>query len=107
MAIYTISIAIALSPLGEVLLRYIQGVRLIYTSKEAEYLNPIFEKVYEQAKAVDKHLNKNIQLYLVDEMHVNVFAVGTNTIILTKGIALTLTKEQLKGIIGHELGHNI
>lgn len=103
--LYGISILIALSPVGEALLRFIEKVRPIRTKEEKEYLLPIFEEVYENAKEKDEKLNDNIKLYIIDNMYVNAFAIGRKTIAVTMGAIQTFTQDELKGIIAHEFGH--
>ncbi len=103
--LYGISIIIALSPLGEVLLRFIEKVRPISTRKEKEYLLPIYEEVYENAKQKDTKLSNNINLYIIDNMYVNSFAIGRKTIAVTMGAIQTFSQDELKGVIAHEFGH--
>jgi len=102
---YGISIGIALSPLGEWILRAFEGARPLQTSEEREYLEPIFEEVYENAKRENPSLNNDITLYILDEMYVNAFAIGRKTIAVTNGAIETFTEEELKGVIAHEFGH--
>lgn len=103
--LYGISISIALSPLGETMLRFIEKVRPLSTKEEKEYLLPIFEEVYENAKEKDQKLNNNIRLYIIDNMYVNAFAIGRKTIAVTKGAVQTFSQDELKGVIAHEFGH--
>ncbi len=103
--LYGISILIALSPVGEVLLRFIEKVRPISTREEKEYLLPLFEEVYENAKQKDTKLNSNIKLYIIDNMYVNAFAIGRKTIAVTMGAIQTFSQDELKGVIAHEFGH--
>jgi len=103
--IYIISITVALSPLGEMLLRFIEGCRLPKTEREKNYLLPLFEEAYENAKDVNPSLNKGINIYIMDAMYVNAFAMGRKTVAVTRGAMETFNAEELKGIIAHELGH--
>lgn len=103
--LYGISISIALSPLGETMLRFIEKVRPLSTKEEKEYLLPVFEEVYENAKEKDQKLNNNIKLYIIDNMYVNAFAIGRKTIAVTKGAVQTFSQDELKGVIAHEFGH--
>lgn len=103
--IYVVSIAVALSPLGEEFLRLMDNCREIATKEEKSYLLPIFEEVYEYAKEVDPTLNDEIQLFIMDGMHMDSFAVGRKTIAITRGAVATLTEDELKGLLAHELGH--
>ena len=103
--IYSISMITALSPVGEILLRGMQGCRLPVTEQEKNYLLPLFEEVYENAKQENPSLNRGIKIYVMDEMYVNAFAVGRKTIAVTRGALSTFTRDELKGILAHELGH--
>jgi len=104
-AIYTFSVTLALSPIGEELLRLMESCRLPVTNEEKNYLMPLFEEVYENAKELDPKLNDGIQLYIMDAMYVNAFAIGRKTIAVTRGAIETFTADELKGILAHEFGH--
>jgi len=103
--IYGISITIALCPAGEVILRFLENFRDPSTEQERDYLIPIFEEVYQNAKEVNPNLNSGIQIYIMDAMYVNAFAIGRRTIAVTKGAMEAFTADELRGIIAHELGH--
>ena len=103
--IYAISIGIALSPIGECILRFTEGCKPLQTKEETEYLLPLFEEVYQGAMEQFPELNSEIQIYITDAMYVNAFAVGRKTIAVTRGAVATLSREELKGVIAHELGH--
>lgn len=102
--IYAVSIIISFSPIGEKLLRFLNNVRPLETSKEKEYILPLFKEVFEQAKIKNKYLNK-IEICIIDNMTVNAMSLGRRTIAVTKGAINTFTEEQLKAIIGHEIAH--
>ena len=104
-SIYAISIAVALSPIGEAMLRRLKGCRPLKTKKEKDYLQPLFDEVFQSAKETNPNLSDDIKLYLVDSMGVNSFAIGRKTIAVTEGATATLSEEELKGIIAHEIGH--
>jgi len=103
--IYGTSVGIALSPIGEAILRLTEGCRLPATEEEQSYLIPLFEEVYENAKEFNPELNSDIQLYILDDMYVNAFAIGRNTVGVTRGAMNTLSADELKGVLAHELGH--
>ena len=105
LVIYGVSIAIALCPIGEVLLRATEGCRNPATEREKNYLLPIFEEVYQSAKETNPSLNNNIKIYIMDVMYVNAFAIGRKTVAVTNGALETFTENELKGILAHELGH--
>ncbi|MCL2405214.1 MAG: M48 family metalloprotease [Defluviitaleaceae bacterium] len=102
---YGISVPVALSPLGEKLLRLLENCREPQTAEERRYLMPLFEEAYEYAKEVSPKINKGIKIYIMDAMFVNAFAIGRQTIAVTRGAMSTFTADELKGIIAHELGH--
>jgi len=103
--IYTISISIAMSPIGEYILRFVNTARSLETKREKEYLIPLFEDVYEQAKSKYPRLNKNIEICIIDAMYINAVALGRKTVAVTRGAVDTFSEEELKGFISHELGH--
>ena len=103
--IYGSCVGLALSPLGEVVVRLMEGVKPIQTQEDKDYLLPIFEEVYDEAKKFSPHINKDIKLYITDSMTVNAFAVGRKTISVTKGAIHTFSPDELKGILAHEFGH--
>jgi len=103
--IYAVSIGIALSPMGEELLRLIQGAKLVQTQREKEYLIPLFEEVYENAMQERPSLSKKIKLYVDNSMTVNAYAIGKETIVLTRGAIEGFTEDELRGVLAHELGH--
>lgn len=95
---------IGFSPLGEKLLRLLNRVRPLETKRETEYLQPLFEEVYERAKEKYKKLRK-IEICVIDNMTVNAMALGRRTIAVTKGAMQTFTEDELKAVIGHEIAH--
>lgn len=105
LSIYVASIFVAITPIGEILLRQSENCRILATQEEKEYLQPIFDEVYEQAQNLYPTLNKKIKLYLTDAMYVNAFAIGRCSVVLTKGAVATFTEDELKGVLAHELGH--
>ena len=105
--IYAVSITIALCPIGELILRIVEGARKIQTKEEKDYLLPLFDEVYENAKKENSKLSDGIKLYITDDMFPNAFAMGRKTIAVTKGAIETFNQEELKGVIAHEFGHTI
>lgn len=102
--VYGVSLIIGFSRLGEKLLRLLNRVRPLETKRETEYLQPLFEEVYERAKEKYKKLRK-IEICVIDNMTVNAMALGRNTIAVTKGAMQTFTEDELKAVIGHEIAH--
>lgn len=104
-AVYAVSIIIALSPFGEWILRIQTGCRKIKRVDYAERLTPIFKEVYSRAKQENPSLPDNIELFMNDDRSPNAFATGRKTICLTKGMYENATAEELKGVLGHEFAH--
>jgi len=103
--IYFTSLSIALSDTGEEILKFVHRIRNLETKREKYYLLPLFRDVYTQAKKFDPNLSKNIKIHIIDSMNINAYALGRKTVAVTKGAIDSLTEEELKGLIGHELGH--
>jgi len=99
------SLILAFSPIGEWLLRVMSGARRIKTKKDSEYLMPLFNAVYEDARGYNRHLSRRIKLYIEEDKDVNAFAFGTNSISVTRGAIESLDEDSLKGVIAHEFGH--
>lgn len=104
LAVYSISLIIGFSSLGEKFLRLLNRVRPLETKRETEYLQPLFDEVYARAKEKYKRL-RTIEICIVDNMTVNAMALGRRTIAVTKGAMQTFTEEELKAVIGHEIAH--
>ncbi len=102
--IYAIGVVISLSPVGEWILRKMNHCKKFDDEKAEERVNKIFSEVLSRAKEINPSIPDDITLYYIDEEEVNAFATGRKTIGVTKG-ALELSDEQLKGILGHEIGH--
>lgn len=100
-----IGIILALSPLGEILVRLFCGARKIMTNQEAEFLYPLFYSVYQDAIKTNPSISRNIKLYIDETPEINGFAVGSNTIAITRGAIETLDEQEIRGLIAHEFGH--
>ena len=95
--VYAVSLIIGFSPLGEKLLRLLNRIRSLETKRETEYLQPLFDEVYERAKEKYKKLKK-IEICVIDNMTVNAIALGRRTIAVTKGAIQTFTEDELKAV---------
>lgn len=105
LAFYVLFIGIALSGLSEKILRLLEDARRVATKKEKDRLIPLFNDVYTEVKKQSGHISDNIRLYIVDQMVVNAFALGRNTIVVTRGIISTMSDEEIKGVFAHEFAH--
>lgn len=105
-SVYIISLLIGFSPLGEKLLRLLNHVRPLETKQETEYLQPLFDEVYDHVKEKYDNLIK-IEVCVIDNMTVNAMALGKHTVAVTKGAIQTFTEDELKAVIAHEIAHII
>lgn len=101
---YIVSLALALSPIGEAILRWQLGAKPIQREDHLSRLMPLFNEVYERAKELDSNLPNDIKLYINKDLNRNAFATGRKTICLTRGI-LDSSDEEIKGVLAHEFGH--
>lgn len=104
LGIYIVSLAIALSPLGEWVLRLQNGCKKITNPEYIDRIEPIFREVYAQAKTLNPELPNDIKMFMSESNEPNAFATGRKTVCVTKGL-LNYSDEQIKGVLGHEFGH--
>ena len=102
--IYLITLCLALSPVGEFMLRMQTGCRKIKRQDYLQRLMPLFEEVYAQAKAKDPTISDKVKLFMSESKSPNAFATGRKTICLTKGF-LSYSDAQIKGTLAHEFAH--
>jgi len=95
-----------LSSAGENFIRQAiyNGRELLFES-ERNYLNPLFREVYKEALKHNPNLSRDIELYIIDSLEIQAYALGKNTIMITQGAVNILKEEDLKGILAHEFGH--
>lgn len=109
--IYGVSLLISLTPISEEIAKLKMGVTPLKLNHDKDRLQPIFNDVYERARETDKHLSRNIKLYVIEPSKkqeyngVNAFALGNSTLILTREAIETLSNGELMGTIAHEFGH--
>ena len=102
--IYAISLLIALSPIGEWILRLQTGCKKIRRIEQINFIEPIFREVYDKAKKLDPSIPDDVCLYMNGDESPNAFATGRKTICITEGMFYMPT-EQIKATLGHEFGH--
>lgn len=102
---YYILINIALSYKVERIIRYLEDVRHLAMREEKERIFPLWYEVYERAKEKSENIGTEIELFVVDIMSVNAFAIGAHTIVITRGLMETMDDEEIKGILAHEFAH--
>lgn len=102
--LYAISLLIALSPIGEWILRLQTGCKKIKRVEQINFIEPIFREVYDKAKKLDSSIPDDVQLYMNTDEDPNAFATGRKTICVTEGM-LHMPESQIKATLGHEFGH--
>ncbi len=102
--LYIASISIAISSIGEAILRHQNGCRKIEEQDIIERLYPIFKEVYYRAKMANPSISDDVRLFINDDMSPNAFATGRKTMCVTRGL-LQLSDEEIKATLGHEFGH--
>lgn len=102
--VYIASISVAISPIGEFILRIKSNCKEITRKDYLDRLNPIFEEVYQKAKKENNSLYDDIKFFISDDEEPNAFATGRKTICITEGL-LQYSDEEIKAVIGHEFGH--
>ncbi|MCD8078010.1 MAG: M48 family metalloprotease [Lachnospiraceae bacterium] len=101
---YLASVSIALSPLGELMLRHQTGCRKIKDPAVIERLEPLFREVYYKAKKKNPMISGDVRMFINEDESPNAFATGRKTICVTRGL-LNMGDEEIKATLGHEFGH--
>jgi len=102
---FVITTIIAFTKVSEKLWRSVSGVRPLRLKSEKDRLAPLFMEVYKKAFEANPDLSKGIKLYIKEDMTINAFAFGKETLVLTRGSLELLDDDCLKGLIAHEFGH--
>ncbi len=102
--VYGICLFIALSPIGEFIVRRQSGCRVIRRVDQINFIEPIFREVYDKARELDPSIPRNVRLYINEDKSPNAFATGRRTICITEGL-LFETPEHIKATLAHEFGH--
>ncbi|RKN77071.1 M48 family metalloprotease [Paenibacillus ginsengarvi] len=102
--IYAGSLAVALSPIGEYILRMQTGSKPLTRKEFRDRIEPLFNKVYGKAKAKDPSLQDNIRIFINYDQVPNAFATGRKTVCVTQGL-LALPDDEIEAILAHEFAH--
>lgn len=102
--LYFASMLIALSPIGEGILRLQTHCKKITDPVILARITPIFNEVYAKAKAMNPELPSKIKIFMSDDDSPNAFATGRKTVCITKGL-LSYSDEHIKAVLAHEFGH--
>lgn len=83
----------------------ISDARHVATKSEKERILPIFNEVYNKIQKIDKSVNKNIKLYIIDSAKINASVIAPHTICIERGLLETMDDNELKAILTHEFAH--
>ena len=103
--IYALSMVIALSPIGEWILRLQTGCKKIKDPDVLARMEPLFNEVYAKAKGLNPELPDGIKMFMSEDEEPNAFATGRKTVCITRGLLNYYNDEQIKGVLSHEFGH--
>ena len=86
LAAYLVSLAVALSPLGEYIVRKQTKCGEIKDESVRNFIEPIFREVLGKARQVNPEIPDDVELYMNDSEDVNAFATGRKTVCVTRGM---------------------
>jgi heat shock protein HtpX len=94
------------------LVGYFQGDSILLTVSRARKIapddHPRLYNVVEEMK-IASGLNKMPDIYIMDDPALNAFATGRNpkkaTVAVTSGLLQKLNRDELQGVVGHEMAH--
>ena len=102
--LYIASISIAVSPIGEYILRRQNGCTKIQDAAVIERLEPLYREVYYKAKKQNPSISSDVRLFINEDECPNAFATGRRTVCVTRGL-LSWSDAEIKAALGHEFGH--
>ena len=102
--IYIAALIIALSPIGEAMLRKRCRCKVIDDREIATRMAPILKETIEKARQEDPAISPDIRLYMNEDESENVFATGRRTICMTRGLS-KMPDDMIRGLLAHEIGH--
>lgn len=104
--IFTCSIGILYTPVGDWWYRKIVLNLREPNETEKRRLMPIYNEVYKRALTVSPNLSKDIKLFIYDDDNINAFAIGLKTIAVHRGMLVNnMYDKEIAAILGHEFAH--
>ena len=109
--IYVLVFGLLLSPPGQWILRWRYGAR-VPTMQERDIMDAAWQTTMQAFEAHNQarpaffglHATKP-EFFVSDEPYPNAYTLGTNTVIVTRGMLSMATEAELCAVAGHELGH--
>ena len=102
--IYFITVAISLSPIGEMCLAAFAGAKDIKRTDIKLTVIPLVQYVLDKAKENTYYCPPKVKVMIIHDPAPNAFALGKRTLCLTDGL-LSLPDNLILGIFAHEIGH--
>ena len=102
--IYFFTVAISLSPLGEMCLAAFAGASDIKRVDIKLRVVPLVQYVLDKAKENTSYCPKKVKVKIIHDPAPNAFALGRQTLCITDGLLL-LSDDMILGILAHEIGH--
>lgn len=103
-AIYFITVAISLSPIGEWCLAFFVGAKDIKRTDIKLRVIPLVQYVLDRAKETTSYCPKKVKIMIIHDSAPNAFALGKYTLCITDGL-LSLPDNLILGVLAHEIGH--
>lgn len=101
---YIFTIALSLSPLGELLLARFAGAKEIKRTDIKLRIVPLVQYVLDRAKEKSHYNLDCVKVMIIYDEAPNAFAMGRKTICITQGL-LNLPDDAILGVLAHEVGH--
>lgn len=102
--IYFITVAISLSPIGELCLAAFAGAKDIKRTDIKLRVVPLVQYVLDKAKENASYCPQKVKVMIIHDSAPNAFALGKRTLCITDGL-LSLSDDLILGILAHEIGH--
>ena len=105
--VYLAGVIYSINPVSEAFLRrFVYGARKVILQDDKARLFPIFDEVYDKAEEAEPGIFKKIDLYIIENpFQINAFAMGTKTLMITRGAMNTLSDDEIRAVLAHEFGH--
>ena len=93
-------VLLSLTPVGEIVLRILSGGKAGYP-QERQKIQGLFDEICVMAD-IDPG---KFSLYVSNDSKPNAWALGSKTIIVSRGLLAEATDGEIKGVLAHEIGH--
>lgn len=87
------------TPFMEKILRWTSGLRPALLEER------LIVESFVNELSIKAHLKKAPDIYIADSSSLNAYAIGKHTVGITKGLLEKATREELFGVLAHEMGH--